>query len=87
MVSTSGTGSSTGPAAPLRPRVFLDETPRLEQLHTEQDDERHAGKDDRGRVGTHDVERLVPLLDVRGQRDGLAGDLAGDDGDRTELAE
>src|ERR1044072_8466136 len=54
--------------------------PPLNQVHAEEDQQRHDREDDRGRVGAGDVEVLVLVLDQQGGGLGLALDLPGDHG-------
>ena len=54
------------------------------------DEQRQQGQDrehHRGGVGADEVERLVPLVDVQRKGLGTAGETAGDDRHRAELAE
>ena len=91
----SGISSETSSSATKSPKRFVTSVtgimrrllPWLDAGHGEQGRQRDQRQQRGGRVGAREVEVLEALLDEQRERLRLAGDLAGDDADRAELAD
>src|SRR3954466_1706964 len=71
----------------LRASIATDLLLRSHQRHQEQGRDRKCREEHRNRIGAARVEVLIRSLHAQGQRLRAAGDPAGDDADRAELAE